>query len=395
MRELAVLARSVGDPDAFLDRYWGRRTFLRPSTDGATFDDLLTVDDVDRLISSTLPHYPDVNLVQDGLQIDPSEFSHAPDPRRGGARVIDAARVYEYFHAGATIQMQGVHFRHPPLATYCRQLEIELTVPVQANLYVTPPHSRGLGLHADTHDVLVLQVSGTKQWEVFRSARPDVDLDDPSNEPPLELRTELKAGDVLYVPRGVPHRVASTTATSIHLTIGFVPPSWHEVVDEIVTEILSELGQDPAFRASLPVRFASHEARWERPLAARLRTLADRIARLDVRDAAEGAKRRFWADRTPILEGQLGQLIDESTIDRDAVLERRTASIANVVRAGDTLALVLGDRTLRLPIALESAVRFVLRRTAFTVRELDPFLDEESQVVLARRLVREGLLVRR
>jgi bifunctional lysine-specific demethylase and histidyl-hydroxylase NO66 len=395
MSEVSVLARYVGDPSTFLTEYWGKKVLHRPSADRVTFDDLITIDEVDRLISSTLPHYPDVNLVKDGMQIDPAQFSHPPDPRRGGARVVDAARVYEYFHAGATIQMQGIHFRHPPLADLCRQLEIELSVPVQANMYITPPRSRGLGLHADTHDVLVLQVSGTKHWQVFEPVPPETDLDDPATEPPLRLDTELARGDGLYLPRGVPHRVASTTAASIHLTIGFVAPSWGDVLKDVVGNVVAELGQEAAFRAPLPAGFATDNAALSEAMAERLRHLADRIGSVDPRQAADWVTRRFWADRAPIMTGQLAQLIDLPELNRDSVLARRPASIAQVSQSGDTLTLILGDRSLQLPAKLRSVVDFIVAKTTFTLRELDPYLDEPSQLVLARRLVREGLLVRR
>lgn len=329
------------------------------------------------------------------MPIDPAQFSHPPDPRRGGARVIDAARVYEYFHAGATIQMQGIHFRHPPLADLCRHLEIELTVPVQANMYITPPHSRGLGLHLDSHDVLVLQVSGTKHWQVFEPVPPGTDLDDLVNEPPLRLDTELARGDALYVPREIPHRVASTTATSIHLTIGFVTPSWGDVMKDVVGNVVGGLSREAAFRAPLPAGFGTDNGPLSQAIAERLRELADRINAVDPRQAADWVTQRFWADRMPILAGQLGQLIDLPELSRDSTLARRPASIAQVSESGGTLTLILGDRSLRLPAKLRDVLDFILARTTFTLSELDPYLDEPSQLVLARRLVREGLLVRR
>jgi ribosomal protein L16 Arg81 hydroxylase len=395
MSDTPVLARYIGDPSTFLAEYWGKKILHRPSSDHAALDALITVADVDRLISSTLPHYPDVNLVKDGMQIEPAQFSHAPDPRRGGARVIDAARVFEYFHGGATIQMQGIHFRHPPLADFCRQLEIELTVPVQANMYITPPHSRGLGLHDDKHDVLVLQVAGTKRWEVFDPVPPGTDLDDPANEPPLQLDTELAQGDVLYVPRGVPHRVESTTATSIHLTIGFLTPSWADVVSTVVDRTIAEIGREPAFRETLPAGFAVDHASVAGTLADRLRLVADRIAQVDAQRAAELVAQRFWADRSPILTGQLGQLIDLPDLNRDTVLMRRPAAIAQRFEQNGTLTVVLGDRSLELPSKLRDALDFVLAKTTFTLADLDPYLDQPSQLVFVKRLVREGLLVQR
>jgi ribosomal protein L16 Arg81 hydroxylase len=393
MTSTSVLARYVGDVAVFLGDYWDRAVFHRPSQDGQGFDDLVTVADVDRLISSALAHHPDVNLVKDGQQIDPTQFSYPPDSRRGGARVIDPARVYECFHAGATIQMQGIHFRHAPLAAFCRQLEIELAVPVQANMYITPPHSRGLSLHADQHDVMVLQVSGTKHWRVYERVPAGTDLHDAAVEPPLILDTELSAGDVLYVPRGVPHQVESTTTSSIHLTVGFVSPSFGEAIGTLVGDLLAAIGREPQFEAPLPAGAFGEPASLAPALAERLRELAERVANLDAGEAAERLAHRFWADRSPILEGQLGELMALPALSRHSVVRRRPASIARVSQDGEALTLTLGDRSLQMPTRLGPALEYILGRPQFALAELDAFLDESSQLVLVRRLVREGLLI--
>jgi ribosomal protein L16 Arg81 hydroxylase len=80
--------------------------------------------------------------------------------------LADPGLVYEHFYAGATIVLQSLHRFWPPLARLSRDLELALTHPVQVNAYVTPPASRGLGVHHDTHDVFVLQVHGRKHWDV-------------------------------------------------------------------------------------------------------------------------------------------------------------------------------------------------------------------------------------
>jgi bifunctional lysine-specific demethylase and histidyl-hydroxylase NO66 len=393
MTPTSVLARYVGDVAAFLADYWDRAVFHRPSPDGTAFDELVTVADVDRLISSALAHHPDVHLVKDGQQVDPSQFSYPPDPRRGGARVIDAARVYECFHAGATIQMQGIHFRHAPLAAFCRQLELELAVPVQANMYITPPHSRGLSLHADRHDVLVLQVSGTKHWRIYERVPAGTDLHDAALEPALILDTELSAGDVLYVPRGIPHEVESTTTSSIHLTVGFVSPSFGEAIGDLVSDLLAAIGSEPRFQAPLPAGAFGAPASLAPALGERLRELAARVASLDAGEAAAHLAHRFWAERSPILEGQLAELMALPALSRQSVLRRRPASIARVSQIEEALTLTLGDRSLQMPTRLGPALDYILGRPQFALAELDPFLDESSQLVLVRRLVREGLLM--
>jgi lysine-specific demethylase/histidyl-hydroxylase NO66 len=60
--------------------------------------------------------------------------------------------------------------------------------------------------------------------------------------------------------------------------------------------------------------------------------------------------------------------------------------------AGDRLTVLLGDRELTMPAALEPALRQVLAAGSFAVADLARHLDGPSRLVLVRRLVREGLL---
>jgi bifunctional lysine-specific demethylase and histidyl-hydroxylase NO66 len=392
MTRRPALERCVGDKDAFLDKHWGAEPLYRPALDGSTFGDLIDVAGIDRLIS-TLAHHPDVNLVKDGAQIRPSEFTSPPDPRRGGAPVIDPGRVYDLFHAGATIQMQGVHYRFAPLAEFCRELELELAVPVQANMYITPPGSRGLGLHYDSHDVMVLQLVGHKSWQLFDpmpGAPPAIDDEVELASTPLRLAVELAVGDVLYFPRGFPHRVEATTSASVHLTVGFVALTWLDVLRQAM--VTAE--RDPGINVALPLGFAHGGAAAVTAVEASLRGLASWLGSLDSTAVAEAVSRRFWSQCTPVLDGQLAQLIALPDLVGPSVVARRPASICRLGDDADGVVTIsMGDRQLELPARLRPAIDYIMEHPRFVVDDLDPFLDPESRLVLVRRLIREGLLV--
>ncbi|WP_236595498.1 cupin domain-containing protein, partial [Mycobacterium paraintracellulare] len=49
-------------------------------------------------------------------------------------------------------------------------LEVELNFPTRVNAYVTPPDATGFAPHYDPHDVLVLQIRGSKTWHVSTGA---------------------------------------------------------------------------------------------------------------------------------------------------------------------------------------------------------------------------------
>jgi bifunctional lysine-specific demethylase and histidyl-hydroxylase NO66 len=375
-----ALARFVGDPDRFVREHWARAPLYRPVADPSAFADLFSLGDVDHLLSSTTPRYPAFRLVKDGRQLDPRSYTR---PGRVGGQPVgdlaDPGRVYEQFHAGATIVLQSLHRFWPPLARLARDLELVLTHPVQVNAYVTPPASRGLGVHRDTHEVFVLQVHGRKQWDVL----------DPDGGPGDRLvAAELAPGDCLYIPQRFPHAAWTAATASVHLTVGVVPTTWADAVGGAVTAAVEDaLSGEP-----LPVGFAADPAAVAPGVADQLGEVRRRLDKLDPGAIAAAAADRFWAGRPPILSGQLQQLLGLERIGDATVVRRRPGASCRLRQREDRLEVLLGDRMLRMPARLAPAMRAILARDRLIVGDLAGHLDPPSRLVLVRRLVAEGLL---
>jgi len=391
-----AIERCAGDPAAFVRDHWAKAPLLRRGAGPDGFDDLLSLDDVDRFLSTTSPRTPAFRMVSDGKPLPPSAYTRSG--RMGSVPLADLAdpgKVFDQFAGGATIVLQSLQRYWPPLTAFSRQLELFLTHPVQVNAYLTPPSSRGLGVHHDTHDVFVLQVHGRKLWQVWDAAVPfplahQKQLP-PGAESPTEaplLAAELAPGDCLYVPRGFRHAARTAETASLHLTVGMLTRNWNDLLREVV-----ELATEEAwFRESLPVGFASDPAALEASLAERVAELRAFLDKVDLAGVADGAARRFWSARPPSLRGQLGQLLTLEELDDATVLERRPGASCRPRVAGDRLELLLGDRTLTMPARLEPALRQVLEADRLTPADLAGHLDGPSRLVLVRRLVREGLL---
>jgi bifunctional lysine-specific demethylase and histidyl-hydroxylase NO66 len=73
-------------------------------------------------------------------------------------------------------------------------------------------------------------------------------------------------------------------------------------------------------------------------------------------------------------------------------LRRREYLRARLDADADGARLVLGDRTITFPAVAAEALKFVLEADAVTADAL-PGLDPDDQAVIARRLLREGVLV--
>ncbi|MEA2684904.1 MAG: bifunctional lysine-specific demethylase and histidyl-hydroxylase, partial [Actinomycetota bacterium] len=340
---------------------------------------------------------PEVRLVRGGTPVAPAAYTRSVS--LGGksvAGVCDPVAVWAEFHRGATIVLQSLHRWWLPLTRFCRDIELELTHPVQANAYVTPPGERGLGVHYDTHDVFVLQVAGHKRWTLYE---PVLELPLPSQPwssatggaGAEELSVDLGPGDCLYVPRGVPHQAESQESVSVHVTLGVLAVTWHDVVRDLVAATADDL----AFRRPLPAGFASGPVDDLVPaVAATVEDLQAFLAKVDPAQVAEEVIARFWRGRPPILAGHLTQLSRLETLGDESLVRRRPGSVCRLAMDGDWLVVLLGDRELRMPADAEPAVAVLAAASGepLAVADLAAVADRESRRVLVHRLVREGLL---
>ena len=234
--------------DAFLQDCWEQTPYLIGRNDASYYADLFSMEDMDALISVTRPH-TDIVVVRSERGVR----SSAPIERDiSGAPNI--YWLYGMYHAGYTIIVNGAELRWPPIGELCRNLESELGHRVSANLYFTPSGAQGFLPHFDDHEVLILQIEGSKQWSLFQ---PPTEL--PLPETALQVDTgrlgrarklTVRAGDLLYVPRGVVHHAVAARKPSIHLTIGIHVTRW---IDVIIDVMRMKASQDVRWRKALPV----------------------------------------------------------------------------------------------------------------------------------------------
>jgi hypothetical protein len=388
----SALRRCVGDPEAFRSTTFGVAPHRWRHPDG--FDDVLSPADVDRALTVTGLRRPAFRLVRDGEAIPPRRYTRSA--RTGRSQIddlVDPGRVLDLFAEGATVVLQGLQRWWEPATRFCRDLELALGHPIQANAYLTPPGAAGLAPHHDTHDVFVLQVAGTKHW-VVREPVLDTPLPrhlsdhDAAAARPVLFEADLGPGDVLYLPRGVVHSATAQQGMSLHLTLGVLATTTHDVLRAVV----DAAADDVAFRRSLPPGWP-----WDDDLAtgavkAVVADLVDWLGRLDPAAVAGTLRDRFVANRTPVLDGQLGEILGLAAIDDATVVRRRPSTILRLAPGDAGLRLVLGDREVVLPPATEPAVRRLLDGASHRVGDLADLLDGPSRLVLARRLVREGAL---
>ena len=373
--------------EEFLEEYCDRRPLIVERRESGRFEAVLSDADLERLVCETAIRSPAFRLVRDGAQLPLGGYTKDIPWRPGsftGTALVD--RVAEEHAAGATLVLQGLHLHHHPVAVYCRGLEAALGWPVQANAYCTPASSQGFGVHHDTHDVFVLQVSGHKRWRIYaplvelpmKDQRWSASGSESVGEPLYDIT--LRAGDTLYMPRGWPHEAAAADAASLHITVGLHPPTRLDAV----RAALAGCADDVEFRRAL-------DAGGELPGA-----LVDGLAaRLSAEAVARRARRRFVDSRRPILDGQLSQMRALGALTIDTPLARRATVIADLEPGpGGGVALRFEGKQVSFPPQAAEAVAAVhAAHGPFTAADLPGRLDAAGRLVLVRRLVREGYLL--
>lgn len=303
----------------------------------------------------------------------------------------------------------------PDLARLCRALTEELSHRISANLYVAPPHSRGLDRHQDGHDVLILQVEGRKRWRVWSNdAPPPLDslpaltfeggtrtrsdyrgtpfggrsVADVEVKGKKEWEFDLSPGELIYVPRGFAHDVWTEESYSAHLTMGFHLVSW---VDLLMTVVAQASRRHGAIRANLPIGFARVAPKVD---GVRRRT-KELVALLSDTDGAEALEEVIgrWLHRD-LEKPPQNPKVTAPALELNQRL-RRSSPAAFVTRNGSVGLFRASDRAAEiwLPMQFAKALHFVatVEPPEFEVQEV-PGVSPSSRARLCELLIVEGYL---
>jgi mannose-6-phosphate isomerase-like protein (cupin superfamily) len=377
-------------PDVFFRDYYEHKPLLIEGRDPEKFRSLLSVEAIDRYLAASWPSYPDVFLVDAARELKPDDYSLPQSGR------IDLPRAYQLFQSGATISLSQLQERLPPLAALCRAMEHVFSSHFQTNIYLSPRNAQGFKTHYDSHDVFVLQVSGSKHWTLYDTL---IELPlhgqgfEPGKHIPGAATRELtiRAGDVFYCPRGLFHSARATDEVSLHITLGVMGKTWADVMVEAISEACLA---SPAFRANLPAGFANPG--FDRTEAeATFRSLVEAFARnARLGPILDRFAESFVTSRRPAFEGCLAELDSPPQISRETRLVARPHLVYLLREEGDQLSVLFGSTQIALPSFTRLPLERALSGAPFQVSDLPGALDEPGKIVLVQRLIREGMLVR-
>ncbi|MBB6121156.1 JmjC domain-containing protein [Nocardiopsis algeriensis] len=340
---------------------------------------LLTFDDLNAVLSSCAPEPPRLRLHRDGSPVPVERYTEAAVSSRNPRRVVRPEALYRELREGASLVLDSVDRMHPPVAAAADDLMRLVRERAQANLYLIWGESRGFDTHWDDHDTVIVQLAGSKHWQVHGpGSRPypmknDVDH---THTPPRDAEGELQVlwegvlrpGQVIHVPRGWWHTVTGTGEVSMHLTFGFTRATGVDWAEALVRRLFDE----EVFRRDLP-RFADPDVRGKhrRELAARLAELAEE---LDLEDFLAERDARF-PRRTSFslpwpVQGDPGP---------DALVEFVPILAPPLSRADGKVSVTVAGRRYRFPEAVAPVLEVLAEHRRLTLADLAERAGQEQE----------------
>lgn len=412
-----ALSRLIPHPVAqFAGQYWGQRPLVTPGSElGEDFCDLFSLEAVDELVADRNIRTPFVRMAHDGNVLSPSRYTSGGGYGAEIGDQLDSAKVLTEFANGSTLVLQGLHRTWPAIAAFIRQLDADLGYPCQVNAYVTPASSRGFDPHYDVHDVFVIQIHGQKSWTIHEPVHRDPLPSQPWSDHrdavavqasgPAAIEHTFSPGDVLYLPRGWIHSATALGGTSIHLTIGIGARTRYDIVQHV----LARLADDENLRRSLPLGLANtgqvadgqdadgQDAEGQDAMRASveqaLAEIATALARDDVVEtAAAELAGILGAQSRPVPVRPLATIESAASLGADTLVAWRPGLTARLNTDDRGVHIVLRDKTISLPSEAAAAVRALVAGAPTPAGQL-PGLDASSSLVVARRLIREAVLV--
>jgi hypothetical protein len=197
----------------FLEAMDGKTRVVLPPTAARETSSLLPWATLEGLISSPLTPRDRVQVRVNGKAVSDVMLG-AGDARKR----TDAIR--RFTRLGASIVINGVDDYVEPIARLSESIERRTERRVHVNCYAGFGESGAFSPHYDTHDVLVVQLQGTKRWRGFGVDVPDPVTWRPAASADVRWEATLEPGSLIYVPRGEVHDAQVEAGPSLHLTFG-------------------------------------------------------------------------------------------------------------------------------------------------------------------------------
>ena len=379
----------VGDEEEFFRTYFNKRVLYRPR--GITGDprQILSIADMDDIVHQEGVRSSLFRMLGNGVPAIGEQLTTRLEMRREGKTIddaVDSGRIYAHFRAGKTLIHGGLNLTRPNLRALARSMTDRLAAKSEVVAFLTPAGQRGAA-HSDPTDVYVVQLEGTKRWQIWptpevRRAGDDKDSFPSLPDPVLDL--SLQPGDVLYIPHNTPHRAAAEGSVSLHLTVVAGPRMWAHHLLAAVQDILHN---GPEFWDTPYLDDASPEE-----MVSKIEQLIGRLRTVDAAAELERARRDGRSFRGVRQDALFQEMAAADGIDADTkLLAVDGAATFHEVADGTAQVTILGN-TVAMPEAAAAALRSASTAVPVPADEFLPGADSRRALPVARQLLRLGAL---
>ncbi len=355
------------------------------------YNNILTSKEISDFLDRQDIFYPSLRIVKNGKELPMGEYTKKGVPighhKKDG--VIHTEKAFALFNAGSTLVIQGGQRYFDNLSKCCLHLSNNFSSPVQANLYITPNKSQGFNPHWDTHDVFVLQISGTKTWQLygFEKELPTKSQSFVSkgyDKKPIQT-LQLSPGDFLYVPRGYVHDAMADDGISAHITIGILSYTWAR----FFTEAFPQLEEFKEFREAVPF-WKGEEL--HTLVKEKLEVLKEKINQLDFNKSISRLSANHNKMQAQPVNNYFQSLLDIDRISSTSVFGLNEAVIYTIKKEEDTLKIAYLDKAISLPANAETIIDTMFEKKVFSFNDLPDHLPEENKKAFVRQLIKEGMI---
>lgn len=395
-------------PDAFFTDYWEQGPLLVSRSDPSYFEGLFSLDALDQILARADLWYPSIRVFLNGRQVPPREFTgkwsygfHNFD------QIIDVNKIYDFYRAGATLNIQALERCWAPLMMLNKGLEQQTGFPVHTTAFLTPRSAENIPPHHDAVDFFTLQVGGKKRWRVWRNPQPlplispvypskqnkgTVSNAEGVRDEDLVGEYLLTDGDTLYVPRGFIHEAVTSDSYSLHVTVGINVHRWFDVLSDAARFALARLGEDEEYRKALPTP-AAFSSPGAAETANRIFTkMLDEFRRhFQLSHGYRLVDKALLNGRHPSRMGQLEDIERLPELTVSSTVRRRDGIPYSLTREDDSVVLRFHSKDIAFSGWAEEALQFITLSPSFTVRRI-PGLSDASKLTLVSRLISEGFL---
>lgn len=270
-------------PAQFRAEYDGRKPLHIPAEAGGRKHEIFGWADLNDLLNrDAVWSAGALRLMRDHVAVPTEQFCQTVHTPAGPVLRPTPAKVEIFLSAGASLVANDMLHMHAPLTRIGRTLSQTFAAQIGANVYCSFKGVRAFGTHFDNHDVLVVHTEGEKVWNLYQSRAlnpidPVADTVETrlwfeKNRGPVIQEVTMRAGDVLYLPRGWYHDALAGDGGSLHVTFSINP-----LYGRILLSLLDNAAmQNPDFREWLPPANLDGG----KPLRARLAELGQMLATL-------------------------------------------------------------------------------------------------------------------